>query len=100
MLEPGSDGHFPFDEYDGKDEPGPMNTNEWRARGKEMVDYIAGYMDTISDRRVTPAVEPGYLNGLIPDSAPYKAEDWHKIMDDFEKVRIELEHFPNVHCNM
>ena len=36
-----------------------MDSAEFRHRGKEMVDYIVDYMDTIDQRRVTPAIEPG-----------------------------------------
>ena len=61
-----------------------MDSNEWRRRGKEMVDFIADYLDTIGSRRVTPKVEPGYLKKLLPDSAPFKSESWDSIMDDFE----------------
>jgi aromatic-L-amino-acid decarboxylase len=62
-----------------------MDTKEFRRRGKEMVDYIADYLETVSDRRVTPNVEPGYLKDLLPDCAPEKSEDWDIIMNDFEK---------------
>ncbi|CAG2115603.1 unnamed protein product, partial [Medioppia subpectinata] len=62
-----------------------MDTNEFRRRGKQMVDYIADYLETISQRRVTPDVEPGYLKDFLPDSAPKRSEDWDKIMIDFEK---------------
>lgn len=62
-----------------------LDTQEWRRRGKEMVDYIADYMDTIHKRRVTPNVEPGYLKALLPESPPYKSENWDTIMSDFEK---------------
>lgn len=70
--------------HDSKDS-NQLDTEEWRRRGKEMVDYIADYMDTINDRRVTPNVEPGYLKVLLPDSPPYKSENWDKIMSDFEE---------------
>lgn len=63
----------------------PMNTQEFRLRGKQMVDYIAQYLETIHSRRVTPNVEPGYLKSYLPESAPLKAESWDTIMDDFEK---------------
>ncbi|XP_054159874.1 tyrosine decarboxylase-like [Oppia nitens] len=61
-----------------------MDTNEFRCRGKQMVDYIADYLETISQRKVTPDVEPGYLKNFLPDSAPKRSEDWDKIMVDFE----------------
>ena len=38
--------------------------------GKEMVDYIADYLENIRDRRVFPDVKPGYLRDLVPDTAP------------------------------
>nr|XP_046917669.1 aromatic-L-amino-acid decarboxylase-like [Dermatophagoides farinae] len=63
-----------------------MNTEEFRRRGKEMVDYIADYMETIHKRRVTPNVEPGYLKDFLPESAPIQGETWDHIMDDFEKL--------------
>lgn len=63
-----------------------MNTEEFRRRGKEMVDYIADYMETIHKRRVTPNVEPGYLKDFLPESAPIEGESWDNIMDDFEKL--------------
>ena len=64
---------------------GEMDTNEFRKRGRQMVDYIADYLETISHRRVTPNVEPGYLKELLPQTAPIKSEDWETIMKDFEK---------------
>ena len=38
--------------------------------GKEMVDYIANYLENIRERRVFPDVKPGYLRELLPDHAP------------------------------
>ena len=61
-----------------------MDVKEFRQRGREMVDYIAEYMETVSDRRVTPDVEPGYLRDLIPKDAPAEGESWEAIMGDVE----------------
>ena len=61
-----------------------MDVKEFRQRGREMVDYIAEYMETVSDRRVTPDVEPGYLRDLIPQTAPAEGESWEQIMGDVE----------------
>ena len=63
-----------------------MDSNEWRIVGKEMVDYIANYLDTIDELRVTPNVEPGYLSPQLPCDAPLKGENWDKIMDDFNSL--------------
>lgn len=61
-----------------------MDTKEFRQRGREMVDYIAEYMESVGERRVTPDVEPGYLRDLIPKNAPHQGEKWEEIMSDVE----------------
>ena len=61
-----------------------MESKEFRQRGREMVDYIAEYMESVGERRVTPAVEPGYLRDLIPKQAPQSGEGWDAIMSDVE----------------
>ncbi|CAG0896050.1 unnamed protein product [Darwinula stevensoni] len=78
-----------------------MNEAEFRKRGKEMVDYIASYMACIGSRRVTPAIEPGYLRALIPSRPPERAEPWEQIMDDVEKkILIGVTHWqhPRFHA--
>lgn len=62
-----------------------MDVEEFRSRGKEMVDYICSYMKNLENQRVTPDVEPGYLRQLIPAEAPTEPESWEKIMDDVDK---------------
>ncbi|KAL7636320.1 UNVERIFIED_CONTAM: hypothetical protein RMT77_013079 [Armadillidium vulgare] len=63
-----------------------LTTEEYRKRGKEMVDYIADYLETIRDRRVFPDVKPGYMRNLIPDEAPEFSEPWENIFNDIERV--------------
>uniref|UniRef100_A0A8D0HM33 Aromatic-L-amino-acid decarboxylase n=1 Tax=Sphenodon punctatus TaxID=8508 RepID=A0A8D0HM33_SPHPU len=63
-----------------------MNASEFRKRGKEMVDYIADYIEEIEKRQVYPNVEPGYLRPLIPDSAPQEPETFEEILKDVEKI--------------
>lgn len=62
-----------------------MDSEEFRIRGKEMIEYICQYFDNIESRRVTPCVEPGYLKSLLPDKAPEDPEDWDDIMADVDK---------------
>ena len=49
-----------------------MDSAEFRQRGREMVDYIVEYMETLGERRVTPSVQPGYLREMIPKNAPHE----------------------------
>ncbi|XP_055680008.1 histidine decarboxylase isoform X2 [Lutzomyia longipalpis] len=63
-----------------------MDCEEYRRRGKEMVDYIADYLQNIRERRVFPNVKPGYMRNLLPDSAPLEGESWDAIVADVERV--------------
>lgn len=61
-----------------------MDIEEFRARGKEMVDYICEFMSNIHTRRVTPDIGPGYLRPLLPSGPPNDPESWDEIMKDVE----------------
>lgn len=63
-----------------------MDIEEYRKRGKEMVDYIADYLTNIRERRVFPNVKPGYMRELVPDQAPTKGEPWEEIFKDIDRV--------------
>jgi len=61
-----------------------MDSTEFRRRGREMIDYVANYLDNIDKKRVTPTVKPGYLKSLIPTEAPEHPEKWEAIMEDVD----------------
>ena len=63
-----------------------MDAASFRERGKQMVDYIADYLETIEHRRVLPEVQPGYLRDMLPNNAPTHAERWEDIMADVERA--------------
>ncbi|XP_060584603.1 aromatic-L-amino-acid decarboxylase-like [Ruditapes philippinarum] len=63
-----------------------MNADEFERYGTEMVKYIAQYMRTLPERRVSSDVEPGYMRELLPKHAPAKGENFREIMKDVEKV--------------
>jgi len=72
-----------------------MDANEFRQRGKEMVDFIADYLTTIRTRRVYPNVKPGYMRPMIGEEAPKQGEPWPNIFDDIERVIM-----PGVRANL
>ncbi|KAH9500702.1 hypothetical protein Btru_076310 [Bulinus truncatus] len=75
-----------------------MDAKEFRTRGKEMVDYIAEYMETIQLRTPLPNVLPGYLRELIPDEAPLEGETWEEVQKDIERVIMPgVTHWHNPH---
>lgn len=63
-----------------------MDADEFRKRGKEMVDIVADYLENIRDRRPLSNVEPGYLHKLIPEEAPQEPEKWEDVIKDVERV--------------
>uniref|UniRef100_A0A3P8TBG7 Aromatic-L-amino-acid decarboxylase n=1 Tax=Amphiprion percula TaxID=161767 RepID=A0A3P8TBG7_AMPPE len=63
-----------------------MDAAEFRRRGKEMVDYVADYLENIEKRPVYPDVEPGYLRSLIPTEAPLEPESYEDVIKDVERV--------------
>ncbi|XP_013404119.1 LOW QUALITY PROTEIN: aromatic-L-amino-acid decarboxylase-like [Lingula anatina] len=78
-----------------------MEANEFRKHGKEMVDYIADYLEKVHMRRVTPEVHPGYMRDLVPSKAPKKGEEWSDIMADVDNVVMPgITHWqhPNFHA--
>lgn len=78
-----------------------MDSQEFRVRGTEMVEYICKYMETLMERRVTPSVEPGYLRHLLPGEAPHSPENWDDIMRDVEtKIMPGVTHWqhPRFHA--
>jgi hypothetical protein len=78
-----------------------MDTEEFRIRGKEMVDFIADYLETVNKRKVTADVEPGYLKNLIPLQPPENQENWDQIMKDVEdKIMPGITHWqhPDFHA--
>ncbi len=54
--------------------------------GKEMVDYIADYLENVRERRVFPDVRPGYMRPLVNPDPPQEGEAWQDIFADVERV--------------
>lgn len=78
-----------------------MDGDEFRRRGKEMVDYVADYLENIRSRKVLPDVYPGYLRPLIPDEAPEEPDTWQEVMQDVDRVimpGITHWHSPHFHA--
>ncbi|XP_075988286.1 histidine decarboxylase isoform X2 [Anticarsia gemmatalis] len=77
-----------------------MDHSEFRVKAKEMVDYIADYLENIRDRRVYPGVQPGYLHKLLPKEAPQQPEQWDNIFRDVdEHIMPGLVHWQSPHMH-
>ena len=75
-----------------------MDSNEFRIRGKEMVDFVADYLDSIESRSVLPSIEPGYLKGMLPESAPNEPDKWEDLIKDIDKcIMPGITHWQSPH---
>ncbi|XP_070065860.1 histidine decarboxylase isoform X2 [Drosophila virilis] len=74
--------------------------NIFKYKCKEMVDYIADYLENIRERRVFPDVSPGYMRQLLPESAPLEGEPWPKIFGDVEHIVMSgVTHWQSPHMH-
>uniref|UniRef100_A0AAF5Q1S0 Aromatic-L-amino-acid decarboxylase n=1 Tax=Wuchereria bancrofti TaxID=6293 RepID=A0AAF5Q1S0_WUCBA len=75
-----------------------MNISEFRQYGRQMIDFIADYWESLRKRTPLPDVKPGFMNKLVPHDAPVMGEPWEKIFNDIDEVVINYNthwHHPN-----
>ncbi|KAJ5638357.1 Aromatic-L-amino-acid decarboxylase [Penicillium lividum] len=71
-----------------------MDRAEFKAAAHSAIDDILGYFDSVPDRRVLPALDPGYLRPLIPANPPTEPETWDQIQQDVDtKIKPGLTHW-------
>ncbi|KAJ2483191.1 hypothetical protein IWW56_000539 [Coemansia sp. RSA 2131] len=71
-----------------------MDVNEFRKRGKEMVDFIADYYENVDKVPPMSTVQPGYLYSLMPHEAPEEPESFEDIQRDIEtKIMPGMTHW-------
>lgn len=63
-----------------------MTPEEFRKRGREIIDWLADYHAKISDYPVQPATQPGDVKAMLPASPPVEAEGFDEIIADLDSV--------------
>src|SRR5258708_33147911 len=79
---------------------GDMPADEFRKYGYEVVDWIANYFEHIDEFPVLSQVEPNWLKGNLPTSAPESGEDFGTVLADVDKLILPaVTHWnhPNFH---
>jgi hypothetical protein len=71
---------------DRQDRLGDMPVDDFRAFGREVVDWIAHYFERIEEFPVLSQVEPGGLKRNLPASPPESAEDFADALADVDKL--------------
>jgi aromatic-L-amino-acid decarboxylase len=83
-----------------KTELGDMPADDFRRYGREIVDWIADYLERIEDLPVLPQIEPGWVKANVPASPPAAAEDFSKVVADLDRLVLPaVTHWnhPNFH---
>ena len=63
-----------------------MTPEELRRWGREAVDWVANYLETIEKRPVLSQVQPGDIRRRLPGSAPEAGESMDAILADLDDV--------------
>ena len=63
-----------------------MTPEEFHASGHQLIDWIADYIETVDERRITPDIEPGDVRTMLPEHPPTATEPWSAVMRDLDDV--------------
>jgi aromatic-L-amino-acid decarboxylase len=63
-----------------------MTPDEFRKHAHELVEWMAGYMETVEDYPVKSSVKPGEIFNKLPDSPPLKPESFDSFFKDFKEI--------------
>ncbi|HEY4321429.1 MAG TPA: pyridoxal-dependent decarboxylase [Gemmatimonadales bacterium] len=71
-----------------------MDTNEFRRRGHEIIDWLAEYYEGLESQRVVPDIAPGTVRASLPGQAPDAGESFDAILKDFrEQIMPAMTHW-------
>ncbi len=65
-----------------------MHADEFRARGHQLIDLIADYIEHVGERPIVPNVEPGDVRAMLPAHPPTEPEPWEAVISDVERVVV------------
>jgi aromatic-L-amino-acid decarboxylase len=63
-----------------------MTPEEFRRRGREVVDWIADYMERVESLPVLSRSKPGDVRAALPDVPPEHGEDFEAVLRDLEEI--------------
>ena len=65
-----------------------MTPDEFRAYGRQVVDWIADYYEWVESKPVLPGVEPGDIRKGLPRQAPEHGEAFDRMLDDVDRLIV------------
>ena len=67
---------------------GDMSAEDFRRFGREVVDWIADYLEHIEERPVLAQIEPGELRSKLQKAAPARGEAMSEILADVDRLIV------------
>jgi aromatic-L-amino-acid decarboxylase len=65
-----------------------MTPDEFRARGREVIDWIADYMEHVEELPVMSRVQPGDIAANLPNHPPARGEQFDAVLSDLDEIVI------------
>ena len=66
--------------------PGHLTPDAFRRLGYQAVDWVARYMEEVSQKPVLSNVEPGALRAQLPPHAPEEGESFDAVLADLDRL--------------
>lgn len=63
-----------------------LTDDEFRRHGQEILDWVANYHHQLSEGLKQPAVSPGDIRAMLPETAPENPEPFEQIMADLDRI--------------
>lgn len=63
-----------------------MTPDDFRRHGREVVDWVASYMERVGDLPIQSAVAPGDIEARLPPAAPEEPEPFDALLADLDDV--------------
>ena len=63
-----------------------MTPDEFRRRGREVVDWVAAYMERVGELPIRSRVAPGEIAARLPVAAPERPESFDALLADLDEV--------------
>lgn len=63
-----------------------MNSDQFRKHAHEMVDWMADYLENVSEYPVRSQVKPNEIFDQLPDAPPAQGEPYEQIFADFKEI--------------
>jgi aromatic-L-amino-acid decarboxylase len=63
-----------------------MTPDEFRARGRDVIDWIADYMEHVEEYPVMSTVKPGDITAKLPDHPPRQRDPFDAVLADLDEI--------------